>query len=155
MQRQKEYCASFGDGSSEDSAALLKRQNKTRRLPGCYAMDTRSLPSQRRHLLKLSCRVAFDEGLSEASELGLGLGLLCNDARLRWCLNKILSRQIALKCFSWARCALRFSPGHLEGRLQKSFQMRRSSKCRRPLPMAQKPMLRGEVILLKGMCGDS
>ena len=138
MQRQKEYCASFGDGSSEDSAALLKRQNKTRRLPGCYAMDTSSLPSQQRHLRKPSCRVAVDEGLSEASELGFGLGLLCNDAHLRWCLNKIVSRQIVLKCFSWAGRALRFFPDTWKADFENRLQMMRVSKCRRPLPILKK-----------------
>ena len=134
MQRQRGYCASFGDGSSGDSAALLKRQNKTRRLPGCYAMETRSLPSQQRHLRKPFCRVVVDKWPPEASELDLGLGLLCNDARLRWCLNKIVSRQIVLKCFFGAGRALRVFPDTWKADFENRLQMMRVSKCRRPLP---------------------
>ena len=64
--------------------------NRRTRPAECHAAMQWALSHYRANIAtfgSLPAGVVVGGGLSGASELGLGLGLLCNDACLRWCLT--------------------------------------------------------------------
>ena len=98
-------------------------------------MDTGSLPSQHRHLWKPACRVVVDEGLSEASaDAFMSRGTVQRRS------PSMIPEQ---NCEETDRAELLFLgqdvlsdllPGTWKADFKIPPQMRRSPKCRRPLP---------------------